>query len=183
MTIDFVKRIISLRRVSFIGLAFLAIFDIGVYTYIHSFQAPRLAALQNQWFEKRRLVHGGDMLDAAGIYQRGVADLATWRARISTRKDFARVVGELFETAANNSLTMGSIGYKPAIFKEEQLLAYAVSLNVSGKYASIKSFISDLCNSREMMTIDNISLSNTSATEETVDLRVQMTLYCRAEGQ
>jgi type IV pilus assembly protein PilO len=183
MTIDFVKRIISLRRVSFIGLAFLAIFDIGVYTYIHACQAPRLAALQNQWFEKRRLVHGGDMLDAAGIYQRGVADLATWRARISTRKDFARVVGELFETAANNSLAMGSIGYKPAIFKEEQLLAYAVSLNVSGKYASIKSFISDLCNSREMMTVDNISLSNTSATEETVDLRVQMTLYCRAEGQ
>lgn len=183
MTIGFLKQIIASRRSAFILLAVLALVNLGLYGYLSAYQEPRLTALHNQWFEKRRTARGGALQDAASIYKQGSADLAAWRARISPKKDFARLVGELFEIAANNSLKVGAVVYKPALVKDENLLAYAISFNVSGKYAAIKSFIADLGRSREMMTIDTITLNNTKATEEAVDLRLQVTAYFRTEGQ
>ncbi len=121
-------------------------------------------------------------MDSADVYRQGTADLATWRARIYPKKEFARFIGEIFETATNNSLKVGAITYKPQQVKGEDLLAYSFGFNVSGKYAAIKSFIADIQRLREIAVIDNISLSG-KATEESIEMRLQLTAYFRVEGQ
>lgn len=182
MNLKFVKEVIRARQKTFILLAILALLDIVLYIYASAYQTPHLADLQNEWFEKRRLTSGGVAQDAAAVYRQGMKDLAVWNARIAPKKDFTRFIGDLFETAANNALVVGGVTYKPVLTKQEKLVAFSIGFNVSGKYASVKSFIADLGRLRDIMTIDNISLNNSKLTEETVDMKLQLTTYFRLEG-
>ncbi len=183
MTFKLIEQILRARLKSFILIAVLVLLNGGLYVYVSFLQAPRLTALQNAWFEKRRVAEKSTAMDTTAIYRQGTADLANWRARIAPKKDFARIVGELFETAASNSLVVGSVAYKPIPITDENLLAYTIGFNVSGKYAGIKSFLADLMRSREIMTVDNISLNSSRGPEESVDLKVQLTAYFRTEGR
>ncbi len=183
MNVKFIEQILRARLKSFVLVAVLALMNVGLLVYISVSQAPRLAALQNAWFEKRRATEKGTVKDEATIYRQGTTDLAAWRNRIAPKKDFARLVGEVFEIAAANSLKVGSVTYKPTPIKDEDLLAYSIGFNVSGKYAAIKSFLADLLQSREIITIDTISLNSSNATEESVDLKVELTAYFRTEGR
>jgi type IV pilus assembly protein PilO len=75
------------------------------------------------------------------------------------------------------------VAYKPAKIKSEKLIeTYSVSFTVSGRYASVKKFIADLLRYKELVTVDSISLGSQSNTEETVNLRVQTTVYLKTEG-
>lgn len=166
-------------------MVILALFllNVCIYAYAVVYQKPRLASLQGRWFDKRKLVSGSGGYDPAAAYQQGESDLKVWRERIIPKKDFARFVGSLFETAANNSLAFKGITYKVAQLKDEQLIAYSLDFNVSGKYAGIKSFMADIGKMREIVTMDNISLANSNDKGEAVALKVQLTVYLRAEGQ
>jgi type IV pilus assembly protein PilO len=157
---------------------------INICLYLSSsvYLGPQVASLQNNWSEKRLLAAGGAGMDEAAFYRQGTADLVVWRTRIYPKKEFARFIGELFETATNSTLKVGSIAYKPQPIKSEGLLAYSIDFNVSGKYAAIKSFIADIEHFREICVIDDISL-NGKATEESVDMRLQLTAYFRVEGK
>jgi type IV pilus assembly protein PilO len=183
MNAKLLEQILRARLKTFIFIGVMVLANVGLYVYVSVFQVPRLAGLQNAWFEKRRAAEKGTLKDAAAIYRQGTADLEAWRARVAPKKDFARVIGDIFETAASNSLKVGGIAYKPAPNKDENLIAYSIAFNVTGKYAAVKSFLADLMRSREIMTVDNVSLNSTSATEESDDLRVQLTAYFRTEGR
>jgi type IV pilus assembly protein PilO len=182
MNFDMLQQIAKARLKSFICIIVLIVINIGLYIFSSAYQEPRLVSLQRKWSETRRQAGGEAALDATAVYRQGMADLTTWRTRISPKKEFARFIGDLFETAANNTLRVGGVTYKPTLLKEENLLAYTIGFNVSGKYAAIKSFISDLARLREIAVIDNISLNSGKATEESVDLRLQLTAYFRVEG-
>ena len=182
MNVKVAQLILKTRPGSFICILVLLLINAGLYVYIYAYQSPHIAGLQSSWFEKRRLAGGGVAADAATVYRQGTSDLAAWRARISPKKEFAKFIGELFATAANNTLKVGSITYKPTSVKEESLLAYTIDINVSGKYAAIKSFISDIGRLKDIAVINNISLSSAKAAEESVDLRLQLTAYFRVEG-
>jgi type IV pilus assembly protein PilO len=183
MNIKLITEIFRARPKSLVFILVLALVNIGLYIYVSAYQAPRLAALQSEWFEKRRLAGGGVARDAAAVYRQGTKDLAAWNARIPLKKEFARFIGDLFESAANNALTVGGVTYKPVpIPDDKNLLAFSISFNVSGKYAGVKSFMADLGRLREIMTIDNISLNNTKPTEESVDMKLLLTAYFRMEG-
>ena len=170
------------RRNAFIAISVLILINIGLFLYSSAYLEPRIAILQNKWSEKRLLAAGGAVIDAAAVYRQGIADLAAWRTRIYPKKEFAAFIGEIFDTATNNTLKVGAITYKPRLVKGEDLLAYSIGFNVSGKYAAIKSFIADIERLREIAVIDNISLSGKSA-EESIEMRLQLTAYFRVEGQ
>ncbi|HTP64009.1 MAG TPA: type 4a pilus biogenesis protein PilO [Geobacteraceae bacterium] len=181
MNLDNVRQILIVRRKIFIAIAILILVDAVLYIYCSAYLEPRLGLLQLKWSEKRLETARSTSLDNATVYRQGIADLAAWRARIYPKKDFARFIGELFETASNSSLKVGAITYKPDMVKDEGLLAYSIGFNVSGKYAAIKSFIADLERLREIVVIDNISLTG-KGTEESVDMKLQLTAYFRVEG-
>ncbi|GFE58754.1 type 4a pilus biogenesis protein PilO [Geobacter sp. AOG1] len=174
--------IVKSRPKSLVVVLLLVVLNCGLFFVISYHQQPRLQDLRQQWAEKRRIAGSGGVRDGATIFRQGTSDLATWRGRIAPKKDFARLIGSLFDLAASNSLKVGGVSYKPVPVKEDNLLAFTISFGVSGKYAAVKSFIADLMRSREIMALDNISLASTKLTEESVDMRVQLTAYFKSEG-
>jgi len=176
-------QIIRERKKSFIFLSFLLIFNVGLFTYRHFYQAPKLEKLQMSLFEKRSMAKGGETRTSGAIYRDGLADISSFRERIPLKKEYTRLVGELMQTAADNSLSSGAITYRPAPLKGENLLAYTISMDVVGKYAAVKSFVFDVQHFPEIITIDALSLNGTSVTEDSVNMKVQLTAYLRTEGK
>ena len=178
---NYAKEIIRTRSKALWCLLALAVLDGGLFLYGAIYQEPNLAELQNRWFAQRRMA-GTPLLDKGTIYKKGNEDLAAWRDRIPPKKDLARVISELYEMCAANSVSIGGMTFKTEIIKSENLLAYSIGFSVSGKYASVKSFIADLGRLREMVIVDAVSLNNPKITEEQVALRVNLSVYLRLEG-
>lgn len=170
---------IRAQKKSFILIVALFIIDLSFYVYASVYQTPRLENLQNQWFAKRKSTTVDAAQDTAAVYRQGEGDLKLWRARIIPKKGFARFVANLFETAANNSLAFKGVTYKTGQVKNEDLVTYTLDFNVTGKYAAVKSFLADLGRMHEILTVDNIALANSKASEDAVALRVQLTVYLR----
>jgi type IV pilus assembly protein PilO len=183
MNVKVVKEIIKAQPKTFIVIFTLALLNSCLWAYAAAYQKPRLEDLQRNWFEKRKSATGGALLSIAADYQQGERDLKAWRARIIPKKEFARFAGSLFETAANNSLAFKGVSYRVTQYKDENLAAYLLDFNVTGKYAAVKSFIADIGRMREIMTIDNISLNNSGEKGDAVALKVQLTVYLRMEEQ
>lgn len=182
MKFKFILETISARRKMVIFICVLLLINICSYLYLTLYQEPHLESLQNDWFQKRQKMASMSLADAATVYDQGTRDLKTWLSRIPSKKDFARSLGDLFETAANNNLSVKSVTYKPNLIKDEGLLAYTIAFTVSGNYAAVKSFISDTVRSRQIITVDNMSLNNSSTTQEAIELKLQLTMYFKVEG-
>lgn len=183
MNIKVIKEIISVQPKAIILIGGLLFVNLCFYLFTIAYQMPRIERLQNKWFEVRESSSAGSVQKSVAVYQQGERDLKVWRERILPKKSFASFVGRLFETAANNSLAFQRITYKVTQFKDKNLFAYVMDFDVTGKYAAVKSFISDIGMIREIVTIDNISLSNSNTTEDSVSLKVQMTVYLRVGEQ
>lgn len=181
MNIAYIKEILRLRQKTLIVLMAFFLVNLGLAMFASMYQTPRLEALQDEWFKRRQA--GGSQKDKGASFEQGTADLEKWRSKISPKKDLARILGELHDLTKSNSLALGSVTYKPEVIKEEKLLSYAVAFTVSGRYASVKSFLADLGRLGEMVTVDAISLNNSKLTEEKVDLRLNLTILLRLEGK
>lgn len=182
MTKQQILELLKARKKTIAVLLLLVLANVGLTVYIRAFQEPRLARLQGDWTAKRALGAGAGR-DVSTIYRQGMDDLAAYHERIPLKKDFTRLMMEIFEEAANNGLKVQGLTYKPETLKEKNLVVYGVSMNLSGKYAGVKSFIADLQCRRELLTIDSLSLSGGSATEESVGLKMQLSAYLRPEGK
>ena len=180
MNLKLVREILKSAPRLFILIGVLLLLNVVALCYYAIFQQRQIERVQGRWFEARKALSGGDH-DISATYRQGEDDLKAWRERIILKKDFARFVGNLFEAAANNSLAFNNITYKTSQFKAENLAAYTLDFNVTGKYAGIKSFIADIGQMREILTIDNISLNNSNPTSDAVGLKVQLTVYLRPE--
>ncbi|MBU5637738.1 type 4a pilus biogenesis protein PilO [Geomonas sp. Red69] len=171
------------RRKSFTFLGFLALLALGIQLYLSGYQRPQLEQVQTEWFAKRGAMARGETEADATRYQRGVRDLDEFKKRFIPKKDFARVLSRLYDTAKSNSLALQGITYKPGKKnKATQIMTYDVSFTVAGKYSAVKSFLADLVRYPDMVTVDSISLSNQSMTQESVNLKIQTTVYLLTEG-
>ena len=182
MTRHQLLELLKAKRWAIAVILVLVLVNIGIEVYSRLIQEPKLIELQNKWSEKRRLVTGGEG-DLASVYRQGAADLAAFQDRIPLKRDFTRQMMEVFELAANNGLKVKGITYKPEALGEANLFVYGVAMNLDGQYAGIKSFISDLQCHGGLLTIDAISLSSGSMTEEAVSLKMQLSAYLRPEGK
>jgi type IV pilus assembly protein PilO len=180
MNFAYLKEILRVRRKTLIFLFLLSALNMGLYAFLDFYQTPKLESLQTDWFARRK--SNVTVLDRGASFDLGSADIAKWRALIPPKKDLARIVGEIYDIARSNSLSIGGITYKPDHIKSEQMIAYAIGLTVSGKYAAVKSFIGDISRLRDIVTINDISLNNPKLTEETVSLKIDLTIFLRQEG-
>jgi type IV pilus assembly protein PilO len=163
-------------------IAFLAVLNLVLALYLSLWQNPELARAQSEWFAKREALKAGQNTTAAASYDSTVRDLSAFRQRLIPKKEFPSFLSKLYDLSKSNSLVISAITYKPTPIKQEGIIAYGISFTLSGKYAAVKSFIADFERLKEMATIDSISLSSTSQTEEVVDLKVQTTAYLSTEG-
>ncbi|AJE03171.1 type 4a pilus biogenesis protein PilO [Geobacter pickeringii] len=170
------------RPKTLILLVLLILVNVGLAVYEHTVQEPRIVRLEQEWAAKRSRSAGGRG-DISEIYRQGLADLAQFRERAPLKRDFTRLIMEIFEMASNNGLKVVSIAYKPAASKDGDLLINGITLNLSGRYAGIKSFVSDLQCQHTLMTVDSFQIASGSVTEETLSLKLDLSLYLRAEAR
>lgn len=175
---------IAARRKSFGFLGFLALLALGAGVYLSVYQRPELEKTQLAWFAKRDALARGETQADATRYQQGMRDLEQFRKRFVPKKEFARMLVRIHDSAKSNSVTLSGMNYKPGKEKVKgtQIMTYGVSFDVVGKYGAVKSFLADLARYPEMVTVDSVSLSNASMTEEKVSLKLQTTFYLLVEG-
>jgi type IV pilus assembly protein PilO len=168
-----------LERRSLIVIAGLVLVNCLLLAAIGVYQWPAMDRARHARDDLRGRVAALGRGDVTSLYRRGTADLERLRTRIPAKRDFARVLSEVIDTVAANNLTLGGVTYKPQRIKDEALLAYGVTLSVSGRYAGIKSLIGDLQKERELVVVDGVSLSNGSPYEENIAMDLHLTVYLR----
>lgn len=171
--------IIRQKRTVLILVLVLIMLNIVCMYLITSFQEPALAAARSKWSELRSQAARSGHIDAAALYRQGAADLEKLGARIPAKREFARVLSDLLETASDNGVATDAISYKASALKDEALLAYQLSLAVSGDYAAVKSYLSDLRQNPELVVIEGLSLTNKDQYVEHVVMNLNLTLYLR----
>jgi len=182
MNYEMLREIIGARRKSFGALAILLLVNLPLFLYLSLWQKPELEKAQVAWFAKRDAAVSGADRGVEARYRDAERDLALFQKRLIPKKEFAGFLSQLFVSAGSNSLHLKGITYRPSQIKDEGLPSYGIGFTVSGKYSAVKGFIADLARFPQMVTLDSISLANSSQTEESVDLKVQLTAYLKMEG-
>ncbi|MDD2540671.1 MAG: type 4a pilus biogenesis protein PilO [Desulfuromonadaceae bacterium] len=176
---QYILEIIRQKRRAMSIILFLLVFNVIIAVVISTYQLPLLADLQMKWSSLRRQAARAGQLDATALYHQGSTDLEKLKGRIPEKRQFARVLSDLLEAAANNAVDVGAISYKPVEIKKEALLSYQLSLSVSGRYAAVKSYLADLQKNPELIVVDTVSFSNSDPLAEHVVMALQITVYLR----
>ena len=157
----------------------LLLLNVTLGVVVSVYQIPSLADLQTKWSNLRRQAASVGQLDATALHQQGSADLEKLKAKIPEKRQFARVLSDLFEAAASSAVEVGTISYKPVQIREEALLSYQLSFSVTGSYAAVKSYLADLQKNPELIVVDNVSFSNSDLFVEKVVMNLRITVYLR----
>lgn len=174
--------IVRLRKWWLLCAGLLLLLCVGLSVAVDGYQKPKIAARREKWSELRRQVAVAGNRDLSALYRKGNADLAALRERIPPRRQFPRLLGDILEQASSSGVSMGPITYKPRQLGQERLLAYELSLGVSGGYAAVKSFLADLLKSRELLVVDEVTLTNADLFEENVTMDLRLTVYLREDA-
>lgn len=158
---------------------FLLLLNVTLGFVVSAYQRPSLADMQSKWNNLRRQAAQAGLVDAATLHRQGAADLEKLKTRIPEKRQFARVLNDLFEAAASSDVEVGPLSYKPAPIKEEALLSYQLSFSVSGGYAAVKSYLSDLQKNPELIVVDTVAFSNSDLFAENVVMDLKLTIYLR----
>lgn len=157
----------------------LILLNAALMVFVGSYQAAALAAAQAKWSGLRRQAAAIGNADSAALYRQGTVDLEKLKTRIPEKREFARVLSDLFESAASSGVTTGAISYKPLKLKNEGLLSYQLLLSVNGSYAAVKSYLADLQKNPELIVVDDMGLSNNDLFTEHVIMNLSLTIYLR----
>ena len=157
----------------------LLLLNVTLSIVVSSFQLTSLADLQAKWSNLRRQAAGAGQVDASTLHQQAAADLEKLKARIPEKKLFARVLSDLLEAATSSAVEISTINYKPVQIKDEALLSYQLTFSVTGGYAAVKSYLSDLQKNQELIVVDTVSFSNSDLYVENVVMDLHITIYLR----
>ncbi len=144
-----------------------------------SYQLPVLTDLQTKWSGLRLKAANAGQLDPTALYKQASADLDALKIKIPEKRQFARVLSDLYEAAATSAVEVGTISYKTLKSKDEPLLSYQLSLSVTGGYAAVKSYLSDIQKNPELVVIETVAFSNNDLFIEKVTMELHITVYLR----
>lgn len=169
------------KKRTFIAAAVLFLLNSLLYAAIAGYLEPKIVHSQASWNDLRQRVAAAGKADVATVYRQGTENLKKLAARIPPKRQFPRVLGEILDAAATNAVITGNVSYKPQMLKDQDLLAYGLSMSVGGSYAAVKSFLADLQKSDELVVVEAVSLSKSDLYEENVVLDVRLTVYLQGK--
>jgi len=173
--------LIRQKKRTLIAALVLLVLNIGLYSVTSGYLEPKIAASQAAWTDLRQRVAVAGRADVATVYRQGVDDLKKLSARVPAKRQFPRVLGDILDAAASSAVVTGNVSYKPQALKDQDLLAYGITMSVSGSYAAVKSFLGDLQKNSELIVIDGISLSMSDFYEENVVMDLRLTVYLQGK--
>lgn len=171
--------LLHLKKRSIIAICLLLLGNITLYALVSGYQESAIVEANNKWNSLRSQVAAAERGDVNVVYRQGKSDLEKIRSMIPLKRQFSSVLGDILEAAASSGVATGSITYKPQVLKDENLLAYAVTMSASGSYAGVKSLLSDLQKNHELVVVDGISLTNSDPYAESVSMDLHLTVYLR----
>jgi hypothetical protein len=161
-----------------LAAALLAVANIIFPAATAIYQAPALQKQREAW----KRLSSTSRNDPGEAYRTGKKDLEKLQTMIPSRRRFPYVLGELLDAAASCSVIPGDLKYKSKVVKDRKLLAYEVTMPVTGQYGAIKLFLSELQAKEGLMVIDDIKLSNDDPYVEKVTMEVKLTVYLKDDA-
>ena len=165
------------KRRLLIALAVLLVLNISLYVANSAYLAPTIISSQASWNDLRQRVAVASRADVATVYRRGIDDLKKISTKIPVKRQFARVLGDILDSAVSSGVITGAVSYKPQAVKGQDLMVYGVSMSVSGSYAAVKSFLADLQKNGELIVVEGITLSNSDLFEENIVMEIHLSIY------
>jgi type IV pilus assembly protein PilO len=177
------QEIIRQRRRQLLIIAALICLGLIVYFVRVTLLQDKVVNARREWSTQRSQLKQKTMLGRADQYAAGMRDITHFTERIPGQRDFARVISELFELADDNSLTVGSVTYKP----EKGIAGYVeykINVDLTGTYGGIKSFLVDVNRTPEIIIVDTIGLNKGGKLfDDEVKLRVTLAVLFGLEGK
>lgn len=181
MNLDLLRETLRGSRNLLTLLLLLALLDAALYSYRAFSQTPELERARSAYSSSRE-AGGGSATQRTVHYEKSRRDLARFEEKLIAKKEFARFLEELFGMAEKRALSLKGISYKARAEKGEPLVTYAMTLSVAGRYPALKGFIGELSRYPQMVTVDAVTLKNSSPTEEAVELQLQISAFLKTEG-
>lgn len=172
------RELIHQKRRMLIVLAVLLGLNIILFVALNVYLAPAIISSQAAWIDLRQRVAVAGRADVASVYRRGIDDLKKISMKVPVKRYFPRVLGDILDSAVSSGVVTGALSYKPQIVKgHDELLAYSLSMSVSGSYAAVKSFLGDLQKNNELVVVDGLSMGNSDLYEENVVMDLHLSIY------
>jgi type IV pilus assembly protein PilO len=165
-----------------IAIGLLLLLNIFSFAGIALFQQPALDLKKGMVTEQRKGLDAMAGGDATAIYRKGKSDLEKIQAMIPPKRRFASLLGEIMDSATVCHVSSDSLTYKPEYLRERKLLAYRVSLSVSGRYAALRCFLYEMQTRKELVVVDGITLKNGDPYAEKVSMELKLTVYLRDDA-
>jgi len=183
MSRDLFFEVLRYRRKTILILALLLVVN-AVLFFVNTYQQqPVLEQARSEWSARRQATLSTNPRSQIAVYSKNTADLAAFRERIPPKSELPTVLGDLFQSVAQNGLKTGTVTYKPQLVLERQLWIYAVKMSVIGTYENMKYLIDDFQRSEGMLVVDDIRFSSASGEEDALTLGIDLTFYLREDGQ
>lgn len=172
--------IVQFKRTTLLLLFFLLVANVTVWSLYHFKRQPALDEARTRWMVLRSAGAVNDPRAQVVRFERDSADLANFRQRIPLSGELTNILGEIFQTIADNGLQVETITYKPQFLEKHRLWAYLVTLSLEGDYRSLKYLVDDFQRTNSMLIVDNIQLTG-SQDKDTVSLGLELTFYLRED--
>jgi Tfp pilus assembly protein PilO len=158
---------------------FLLIINFAIYITVIKEQTEELEKLKNEYFKKRNILAGKEkegMKNNDNYYYHLVEESKKIREKFLHRKDFIKVIKEIFEIVEGNGFSLTKVNYQIKPVLKEKIYKYFISFSVNGKYSQLKKFIYQIENSPSFYSLNYISMNNSNEKEE-VFLGLQLIVY------
>lgn len=149
------------------------------FAYVGLIQAPGLERKKAVAAEQRKRLDALARGDVTAAYRTAQEDLKKLESRILPKRRFAALLGEITDSASQCGVTADSITYKPEFIKERKLLAYKMTVSVSGRYSGVRCFLYEMQTREDLVVIDSLALKNEEVYSENVSMQLMLTAYLR----
>lgn len=165
----------------------LLLLNLGCYLIVDLWVTPEVNQLESRYIELQTQTRKLQQEQAAAdnpraVFARGTADLASFRQRVPEKKEFTRLIGEVFDMAQQTGLNIHQVTYQPNLLVKQNLLEYVLSFSVEGEYSQLKRFISLLESSERLIAIESLGLASGSDSGEKIGLQLRLATYFQMES-
>lgn len=150
------------------------------YATLH--QAILISEQQGRWHVKRRQADLRGAEQGQAQYRSNLQGLRELSSSIPFRHEFPRVISEILDLMTLHGTDPGPMQYKPRKTELDGMIAYGMTCAATGSYPDLKRLIGDLERLDGISTLDAISFANPDGADDTVELKLELTVYLR-EGQ
>jgi hypothetical protein len=168
------------RRVALLGALLLA--NVVLLAFVAVSQEPDLAHAREERRALLALLGSASAKGSAGAVKDNRRDLEKLRGLIQAKRDFPALLEQMMASASTCGVVMGPVAYKPTTLKEKKLLAYELTLSVSGRYGAVKAFLFDLQILEGLSAIDGITLTCGDPYAEKVTMDARITVYLKDDA-